>query len=244
MPMERRTGGAFGHLVEAYWQLPAQGGAGETSLEILPDAHFAFGFGISDRNCRILAGGPSTKAVQLSVTNARDFFFVRFRAGRLPRLLGLRPADLVDQTELGLPSLLGLSADVWGERLRAAHSLEARQAILEEAFHSVRLDALCQDRRCLQAVDLIEASGGRITVSGLALQLGQSPRTLERLFREQIGLTPKRFLRHVRFQRALRLLVNRGGASLARIAQACGYADQTHFINDFKDLSGRLPGTF
>jgi AraC-like DNA-binding protein len=244
MPIERRTGGAFGHLIEAYWQLPAKGGTGESPLEILPDAHFALGFGISDRNCRILAGGPSTKAVRLTVTNARDFFFVRFRPGRLPRLLGLHPADLVDETELGLPSVLGLSADAWGEHLRAARSLENRQTILEAVFRSVRLEALCQDRRCLQAVALIEASEGRIPVAELALQLCQSPRTLERLFREQVGLTPKRFTRHVRFQKALRLLGNRGGASLGRIAQACGYADQTHFINDFKDLSGRLPSAF
>lgn len=244
MPIERRTGGAFGHLIEAYWQLPAKGGTGETPLEILPDAHFALGFGVSERDCRILAGGPSTSAVRLSVTDTRDFFFVRFRAGRLPRLLGLQPAELVDQTELGLPSVLGLPADAWGERLRAVRSLEARQALLEDAFRSARVDLLCQDRRCLRAIALIEAAEGRIQVAELARDLALSPRTLERLFREQVGLTPKRFIRHMRFQNALRLLERRSRGSLGRIAQASGYADQTHFISDFKDLAGRLPSAF
>ncbi len=244
MPIERRTGGVFGQLIEAFWQLPAKGGTGESLLEILPDTHFALGFGISERNCRILAGGPSTKAVRLSVTDARDFFFVRFRPGRLPRLLGLQPPDLVDQTELGLQSVLGHSADVWGERLREVRTLEGRQAILEEAFLSARPDLLCQDRRCLQAITLVEAVDGRIQVTELARDLGLSPRTLERLFREQIGLTPKRFIRQVRFQTALRLLKDRRGTSLGRIAQVCGYADQTHFINEFKELAGRLPSKF
>ncbi|HWQ09294.1 MAG TPA: DUF6597 domain-containing transcriptional factor, partial [Holophaga sp.] len=114
MPIERRYGGAFGDLVESYWQLPAKGGVGESPLEILPDAHFTLGFGISDRDCRILLAGPSTRALQLSVTDARDFCFVRFRPGRLPRLFGMRPADLVDQTELELPGIMGLSATEWG----------------------------------------------------------------------------------------------------------------------------------
>ena len=241
MPIERSHGGTFGHLVESYWQLPGKGGGGESPLEILPDAHFALGFGISDRDCRILAAGPSTRALQLSVTDARDFCFVRFRPGRLPRLLDVRPPDLVDQTELDLPGILGRSATEWGERLRTARSLESRQRVLEDAFRTARLECLCQDRRCLRAVARVEGAEGRIQVSELARDLGLSPRTLERLFREQIGLSPKRFIRHVRFQHALSLLRGRQGASLGRIAQACGYADQTHFIDDIKDLTGCLP---
>jgi AraC-like DNA-binding protein len=244
MPIERRTGGPFEHLVEAYWQLPGREGRGERPLEILPDAHFALGFGISDRDCRILVGGPSTRTVQLSLTDARDFFFVRFRAGRLPRLLDLRPADLVDQTELDLPAVLGLSAEAWGERLRPVRSLAARQGMLEEAFSRARLGPLWQDRRCLEAVARIEAAGGRLPVAGLAKALGLSPRSLERLFREQIGLSPKRFARHVRLQQVLVLLRGPRDRSLGRIAQDFGYADQTHFIEDIKALTGRLPGDF
>jgi AraC-like DNA-binding protein len=245
MTVERTAAGALGEVVETYWQLRGKGGTGESPLEILPDAHFALGFGISERNCRILAGGPSTRALQLSVTDARDFFFIRFRPGRLPSLLGLRPADLVDQTELDLPSVLGRSADEWGECLRAARSLEARREILEAALRGVRLDFLCQDRRCTQAIARVEGTHGRITVMELARDMGLSTRTLERIFLEQVGLAPKRFIRNLRFQHALDHLRRRpAGVSLGRIAYGCGYADQTHFINDIKELSGRLPSAF
>jgi AraC-like DNA-binding protein len=211
----------------------------------MPDAQFALGFGISNRDCRILVGGPCTKAVRISLTDARDFLFIRFRPGRLPRLLGVHPAELVDETEVVLPSVLGRSSDEWGERLRIVEGLEAKQRVLESLLSSAHLDVLCQDRRCLRAVAQVEATQGRIQVSALAQELGLSTRTLERLFAEQTGLTPKRFIRNVRFQWAVQLLRNRpAGASLGRLAQACGYADQTHFINDIKELSGSLPSAF
>lgn len=244
MPIERRNGGPFAHLVESFWQLPGKGGCGDRPLDILPDAHFAFGFGVSERSCRILVGGPSTRAVRLAVTDARDFVFVRFRPGRWPRVVDLPPAELVDQTERDLPAVLGLSADAWGERLRPDRTLEARQRVLEEVFARARLGPLHQDRRCLRAIAQIEASAGRVRVGEVARDLGLSARTLERIFREQTGLSPKRFIRHIRFQQALRLLQGRRDRPLGWIAQACGYADQTHFIDDFKALTNRLPSTF
>lgn len=245
MPIERRPGVAFSHLIEKVWLQPRKYGGAESPLEILPDAQFALGFGISDRDCRILVGGPCTKAVRLSVTDTRDFFFIRFRSGRLPRLLDIRPADLVDETERDLTSVMGRSSDEWGERLRAVEGLEAKQRILESLLPIARLEPLCQDRRCLRAVAQVEATQGRIQVSALAQELGISTRTLERLFLEQIGLTPKRFIRNVRFQQAVHLLRTRPArASLGHLAQVCGFADQTHFINDFKELSGSLPSAF
>lgn len=245
MLTERRPSVAFSHLIEKVWLRPRKDGAGEGSLEILPDAQFALGFGISDHDCRILVGGPCTKAVRISVTDARDFLFIRFRPGRLPRLLDTHPAELVDETERDLVSVLGRSSDEWGERLRAVEGLEAKQQVLESLLPLTRLERLFQDRRCLQAVAQVEAVGGRIRVSTLAQELGVSSRTLERLFLEQIGLTPKRFIRNVRFQRTLQLLRTRPAhVSLGHLAQDCGYADQTHFINEVKELSGRLPSAF
>jgi AraC-like DNA-binding protein len=242
MPIESKPGATFSHLVEKVWLRPRKGGPGEGPLEILPDAQFALGFGISDQDCRILVGGPCTKAVRISVTDARDFLFIRFRPGRLPRVLDVRPAELVDETERGLSNLLGRSSDEWGERLGAVEGLQAKQRVLESLLPLARLEPLCQDRRCLRAVEHVEASQGRVQVSALAQELGVSTRTLERLFLEQIGLTPKRFIRNVRFQWAVHLLRTRPACcSMGRLAHACGYADQTHFIHDIKELSGSLP---
>ena len=54
-------------------------------------------------------------------------------------------------------------------------------------------------------------------------------------------MTPKRYCRIRRFQRAL-ALANRGRhIDWARVALDCGYFDQAHFIHDFRSFAGLTP---
>lgn len=53
-------------------------------------------------------------------------------------------------------------------------------------------------------------------------------------------MTPKRYARVRRFQRALELAQRRSPA-WSGIALECGYFDQSHMIRDFLDLSGFSP---
>jgi transcriptional regulator GlxA family with amidase domain len=88
----------------------------------------------------------------------------------------------------------------------------------------------------------VEAHGGRLRVDALAAGLGLSARSLERLFLEQLGLTPKRLVRLVRLRRVLARLEAGSFGTLAELALTCGYSDQPHLTRDFKQLTGRLPG--
>jgi len=63
------------------------------------------------------------------------------------------------------------------------------------------------------------------------------------VFRDQIGLPPKTVARVLRFQRAIRLY-DGGGASWVDVAYACGYADEAHFIKDFRRFAGATPQAF
>ena len=79
-------------------------------------------------------------------------------------------------------------------------------------------------------------------IERLRRELGCSRRHLSARFREEIGLTPKAFARILRFQRTVGLLD--GGADLAGVALACGFADQPHFTREFRALAGRTPTEF
>jgi len=82
-------------------------------------------------------------------------------------------------------------------------------------------------------------------VGDLASHLDLSARQIERVFRDEVGISPKLFLRIVRFQEVLGAI--RGGAGetgWAEVAAAHGFYDQAHFIRDFKTFAGRPPGSW
>ena len=72
--------------------------------------------------------------------------------------------------------------------------------------------------------------------------MGLSQSALERRFRREVGASPKKFAALVRLRHVVRL--RRAGVSLTDIAHAAGYADQPHFIKDFKRFTGQAPESF
>lgn len=93
-----------------------------------------------------------------------------------------------------------------------------------------------------QLLSQITADQGRSRLTDMMQALPLSQRQLERLFRHQVGLTPKQFSRIQRV--ALVRGELRAGGSLLDTAMLCGYADQAHFIHDFKAVVGMTPGQY
>ena len=69
-------------------------------------------------------------------------------------------------------------------------------------------------------------------------------RSLERLFRRYVGLSPKWVLRCYRLQQAANRLTSGEAFDLAELAQELGYFDQAHFSKDFKQVTGHPPGHY
>lgn len=92
-------------------------------------------------------------------------------------------------------------------------------------------------------------SGGQVSVESLAETMHVSNRTLERIFKKNVGISPKAFLRIVRFNEVLRRLRREAAESkqpvkqesLLRIAFELGYYDHAHLTNEFKKYAGILP---
>lgn len=79
-------------------------------------------------------------------------------------------------------------------------------------------------------------------VTELASVACLSKKQFERLFNELVGVNPKEYARIVRFQKSLKLLQHCSeDANQAQLAYQCGYADQSHFIREFKQFSGYTP---
>jgi AraC-like DNA-binding protein len=93
-------------------------------------------------------------------------------------------------------------------------------------------------------VDRIAKDRDITTVDRLAGVAGLGPRSLQRLFREYVGASPKWVIRRYRLQEVA-LRIERGEAStLTELAAELGYTDQAHLARDFKDAVGKSPTDF
>ena len=77
----------------------------------------------------------------------------------------------------------------------------------------------------------------------IATRYGISARYMQQLFLQYTGLTPKLYSQINRFQHSLKLVTSRN-TSLTDIAYECGYADQSHFIKEFKAFTGTTPSGY
>lgn len=175
---------------------------------------------------------------------------VRGRSGRGFECLQVRLSPMVAPTVLCASSQLGGTVveldELWGrdaariqEQLRAAGSWDERFELADAA-----LARRCDARR---AVDpevafvwgQMIASRGRVRVERLAGEVGWSRKRLWSRFVSQIGLTPKRAARLVRFDDAAHRLV--AGHSAALVAAESGYVDQSHLHRDVIAFAGVTP---
>ena len=82
------------------------------------------------------------------------------------------------------------------------------------------------------------------TVADLAARLGTTPRSLQRLFADWVGVSPKWVLRRHRVHLAAEMLGRDPALDLAGLAAAVGYYDQAHFSGDFVRAVGVAPRAY
>lgn len=86
-------------------------------------------------------------------------------------------------------------------------------------------------------------------IADVAASAGLSSEGFSRRFRAEVGITPKRFCRLLRFQQAVSsahrgLSSTNGDQSWATLALDCGYFDQAHLIHDFHEFAGITPNEY
>ncbi|XAS72430.1 helix-turn-helix domain-containing protein [Micrococcaceae bacterium Sec5.1] len=81
-------------------------------------------------------------------------------------------------------------------------------------------------------------------IEDVAARLAVSGRTLQRIARKYIGLSPSVLIRRRRLQDAAERARLDPSADLADIAAGLGYADHAHLTNDFQKYLGFTPSTY
>lgn len=159
-------------------------------------------------------------------------------------LLGIAPGETINRV-FELSDLVGTWVEIVREQMMEATSTDARFAILDASLLRMRID---HGRGVKSSIKWIAEQGfsygGQVKVEDICRTLGISRKHLGQLVKDQIGFTPKKYMRLMRFRRAVDILTATPDSNLTHLAYDLGFTDQAHFIRDFQSFSGISPGQF
>jgi AraC-like DNA-binding protein len=168
---------------------------------------------------------------------------MRFRSGGLRPFLNGPAAALTDRI-VPIHVVTGIEDEVAKERVLGAGNhqaiVQATEALLEVRLpqYDPAVDLVCA------AVALVRQEDGPMHAEALADAMGVSLRTLQRLFRDYVGVSPKWVIRRYRLQEAATRLAQGLDQPLADLAASLGYFDQAHLAREFTQLFGCPPSAY
>jgi len=187
--------------------------------------------------------GPRTRSVVIKTTSEHELIGVHFKAGGAFPFIRFPVGDLQNA---------GISlSDLWGEQdaqrllcmLHETQTGEEKFRILEQWLLRLAGDRL-QTHPAVTFAMRAFCSGPYGSSAEIADKTGYSHRHFIELFRNEVGLTPKRFHRLYRFRKVVEAVQRRTMVDWADIALSLGYFDQAHLIHDFREFSGLTPAQY
>ena len=187
--------------------------------------------------------GLTTGPFDYELKDAGKVCGLRFRPGAFRAFLG-RPLHTITDKVLPLSAVFP-----WDEAA-------AQDAVLDTPDDMAMVDAAnALLRTVLPAPDpqvdkiaailrAVEGTPGLTHVEALADVAGMGVRSLQALFSEYVGVSPKWVIRRFRLHEAADQLATGADVDLATLAQGLGYFDQAHFTSDFRRLVGKSPGRY
>ncbi len=167
-------------------------------------------------------------------------FGLKFRPGGLTPFLDAPVSTLTDRV-IPASAVFDDSIHTLASELRECTTPEAMADAMTRYFEP-RLPALDQEAELAATlVDLILHDPTILTVETLAHRFHRNVRSLQRLFRRYVGVSPKWVIRRYRLHELLERLHADQPLEFAQLALELGYSDQAHLIRDFRDLAGYTP---
>lgn len=177
----------------------------------------------------------------LVVTGKIKLFSVLFNPQGISRFFKIPVSELFNQT-IPLRFLLGARLDEIEDKLFEAQTTSEKVMIVERLLLQLLSEKESYKLPGIEgSVQQINAGNIPNHIPKLASDACLSRKQFERNFTELIGISPKQFMRVVRFQRALFIQHNNPDLKLTELAIDAGYYDQSHMISEFKQLSGYTP---
>jgi AraC-like DNA-binding protein len=228
-------------FVDFYWILrwDLRGrGAHEQTILPHPSVNLAF------EQCGAGIYGVDRRLFTRSLSGSGRVFGVRFRAGCF------RPfwrAPISELTNRVVPAvrIFGPEAEETRHAIMRADALADADTVMtdqaEALLCSVRPERDAAAEQAAELVARITADPALRRVDQLAAASGTSARSLQRLFADYVGVSPKWVMRRARLHEAAERADGGELVEWAELAADLGYADQAHLTRDFTATIGIPP---
>ncbi|GAB3422540.1 DUF6597 domain-containing transcriptional factor [Niabella aquatica] len=181
--------------------------------------------------------GQSTKYTEHKVTGAFKIMGVYLQPTALKTLFNIEAFELNNQNV----SLEHILDEPILEKLVNAISVNEKIDIITHFFLNLIQQIRYNNRKAEFASALLQ--NGK-TLKEIQVEMNVSERSLERMIKQYVGISPKMFSRIIRFQSGLNTLRQTDFKNFTELAYMAGYFDQSHYIKEFKEFTGTNPTNF
>lgn len=188
--------------------------------------------------------GQQSTFIDLKATGDIGIFSVLFRPHGAMMFFSLPLNELKDQAA-ALYDIAGKDSSIIEEQIENSKTTHERVQYIEKFLLKKLLEKEYYDFKRVNAVmQKIIYTKGELSVDDMSREACLSGKQLERKFSKYVGMSPKQYLKIVRFQKVLKTKELNPDLSLTSLAYDCGYFDQAHFIKDFKLITGMTPKAY
>lgn len=231
---------ALAGLVEHYWYvswdlrgLPAQ------QQETLPHPNVHY---VVEPGLTAIYGVHTGRFVRVLEGHGR-VFGIKFKAGGFHPFYGKAVSTLMDRS-LDAATVLGAEASRFEQRVLSGADIDS---MIHAAETLLLANLPPEDPSVTQVSALVAAiaTDRSITsVEHVVARSGLGKRSLQRLFNEYVGVSPKWVINRYRLHEAIAQMQAGAPIVWTELALQLGYFDQAHFIRDFRKLVGRSPADY
>lgn len=196
--------------------------------------------GISTIFAKTAINGSQISRYDFHISPHYLMFSVHFQPGALSKFLRLPLTDFTDE-RIDAEAILNPEIHQVHEQMANAGSYESILQIIE-AYLWQRIQRLQTDFHPIDKIArLISEKTNGFSIEKMADYACLSISQFERRFAQQLGITPKLYVRINRFYQAYSLKEKHPNLDWLSIALQTGYHDYQHLVKDFKQFSYATP---
>jgi AraC-like DNA-binding protein len=192
---------------------------------------------------RVWASGVRTEFISIPSGKQTTKLIISFKKGMAAPFFPL-PMNEVSDRVLDADLLWGDDFSLLRERLSEIEGVDLKFATVEKFLLNTYGSRLVSNPAIEYALAAIIRQPDQISLARISQNVGYSQKHFIGMFKRQVGITPKAYLKIIRFQKAITEIEKRSEVNWANISQDCGFYDQAHFINDFRSFSGFTPAEY